>query len=236
MIIVVIILILILLLLKMNVKEKFDSYGMSYINQHKYFKCCGNHGCNSRKCQRVLRAKKSNLELYGYLANDSNDVYNLYRRLDQNTNRYIYFVKVKNDQKDVYYKELDKTKYIYLYDGDTVIFNGDDYEVSTYSNYNNYNNNGNSWINKWSVPNYYVNPHMDSYNYNVYGRGLNNTGIMTDSNGKFKILYRKSINRNQYEYYVKMNDVFVKLDRDKNEIYSGDIVSFNGVDYTYDSN
>ena len=233
MIILLIFIVLIFLFFKVNVNEKFDYYGMNYIDKHKYLKCCNVHGCNSRRCQRVLGAKKSNLELYGYLENDTNDVYNLYRRLDQNTNRYVYFVKVKNNQKDIYYKKLDKNKYVYLYDGDTVTFNGSDYEVNTYNNYNNYY--GDSWIKKWNVPNYYVNPYVDSYNYNVYARGLVNAGIITDTDDKFKILYRKNIGRNQYEYYVKMNDVFVKLDRDKREIYSGDIVSFNGMDYTYDN-
>ena len=70
----------------------------------------------------------------------------------------------------------------------------------------------------------------------MYGRRLNNMGIITDSDGEFKILYKKNVGRNQYEYYIKMNDVFVKLDRDKKEIYDGDIVSFNGTDYTYNSN
>lgn len=238
---------MVLLLVKIRLKEHYsDYYGMNYINTHNYFKCCNVYGCNSTKCQRLLGATSSPLELYGYIEAADETFYNLYRRMDQNTKNYTYYVKMTNDQKDYYYEKLDST-YKFIYDDDKITFNGKEFTVNTYDT--NFYDDSNSWINKWSTdnkylgsnPNYFSNSYISYYNdfidngYNIINaQNYRKTGIIKKGDGNFKIVYRKTIGRNQYEYYTNIEDILIKLDTPSNkELYDGDTIVLNSENYTY---
>lgn len=246
-IIIVIVCILLFLLIQIRLREKFsDYYGMNYINTYNYFKCCNDYGCNSNRCQRILNATSSPLELYGYIEAEDDTFHNIYRRLDQNTRNYEYFIKNTNDQKDYYYDKLDPI-YKFVYDGDTITYNEKDYVVHTYSQ--TYYGDSDSWINKWTTdtkylgsnPNYFPNSYSSYYN-DFIDNGLNvinsqnyrKIGVIKKSDGSFQIVYRKSIGRNQYEYYTNIEDILIKLDTPTNrELYDGDIITLNSENYTF---
>ena len=189
----------------------------------------------------------SELELHGYVENDG-EFFNLYKRLYQNTKTNKYFLKIKNEDKDFYYKKLDENKYRYLYHGDSIEYNNKTYTVNVY---NNTYYHGGSWINKWSVPKYYLNPHNDTPTYTIndyvirrqpiinddlyLNNGLDKIGIMEDSEGDFKVVYSKPISRNQWQYYTKMGDIFIKLDISNNEIGGGEVIPFSGTNYIFNS-
>ena len=222
----ILLIVLIFVLVFYRVNENFtDYYGMDYRDVHKYLRCCNNHGCSSGKCQNMLVSNMSDLKLSGYVS-FGNKFYNLYSRFNQNTDRDEYFVKIDNKQGDYYHKKIDSN---YLYDGDTVDIDGDIYEVHMYEDYNYYT--GGSWLDKWSMPNYYTGTKKGPRN--MFRRRLRKYGRIENAAGKFKLLYSEPIGRNQWEYYTRFGDTYIKIDTNNKEIYDGDVLNVNGVNYTF---
>ena len=253
--IIILVIIIIFFYLKQNTEKFKNLYGMDYRDQHKYYKCCNDYGCSSSMCKSILLKNKSNLIYIGYLIN--NTVYHkLYKRLQQNTGRYKYFVRFRNEQDDFYYKEIEKKDY--LYDGDSIVIDGITYKVTIHNNsfYHEHN--------KWEKSNLYIQPkipmvrrgsRIHDYRYPQVGsyfdtnhwyttgdyeyhpieyNNYEKIGIIKRDNNDFYVLYKQGKSRNRWNYYIKKNDdLFLKLDNVEKEIYENDEIIYDGKTYKF---
>ena len=251
-IIILLLLFVIYIIHKRSKKEEF--YGMNYIQHHAYLKCCNVLGCQHPRCKNFLLYNASPLNLIGVLYNKNSskeDLYKLYSRRNNNTNRDEYFIKIYNSNDDYILKKL---KVKYLYNGDEVTINNDKYVVSFYENnglpiYNNaiplYNNNHyynrefpiyNNYYNRFTTNNLYSGSRInrfyrDSVPYNYIKQGY----IHDSSNNDYMLIYKNQTGRNRWKYYVKKSDILLPLDKYENkDLYTNDKIKVPFNNKTYD--
>lgn len=233
----------ILIFFRNEVIENF-SYGMNYIQQHDYLKCCNRNGsCQSNECQLFLEQNMSPLNLIGYLGNSSGDNYNLFSRRNLNTNEDEYFYRKDNSNDDSILIKINKR---YIYDDDEILLNGSNYKATIYETNGSYINYPN---NRFYVENQYVsnrnlynnNLYHNPLNYNFYGYntlrsnpyvnnhyGYLNYGYLYDpTKDDYSLVFKQNTGRNRWRYFVKKDDVLVPLESLKNkELYDNDKVTF----------
>lgn len=233
---------------KTQSKENF--YGMNYIQQHAYFKCCSELGCGHPTCRNYLQHTSSPLNLIGFIfekANSNGNIYKLYSRINQNSNREEYFLKHYNTNDDYIMKRINAN---YLYNGDELNYNNKIYEVSLYENnglpiYNsnphyhkNYNWLYNNLHNRFQTENLYANTVRKVGDYNYIPSNSVKHGYIYDENNNndYMLLYKKNIGRNRWKYYVKKEDILIPLKEYENkDIYENDKLNlpFNSITYTF---
>lgn len=244
-----------LLLIKLY-RSRETFYGMNYIQKHTYLKCCNSLGCGHPRCQNFLHYNKSPLHLIGIIyekGTSNGNIHKLYRRINKNSYREEYFIKIYNTNDDFIYKKI---KVNYLYNGDEITLNNRIYIVSLYENnglplhtfnFNNknYNNIYNNLYN-YVVPNFnrfYTNNmysgqtnrkyyNSDSIPYNYLKHGY----IYDKDSDNYMLIYKNNTGRNRWKYYVKKSDVLIPLDNYENrDIYENDKIKipFNNKDYDF---
>ena len=245
MIYIYIIFLILVLLYKNKYHEQF--YGMNYIQEHAYYKCCSRLGCNHHICRGYLENTASPLNLIGFIyerGSSSGIIYKLYSRTDKNSNREEYFIKHYNTNDDYIMKKININ---YLYNGDEITYNNKLYIVSLYENnglpiYNSrpsygYNNQSSEY-NKWHTNNLYANTirkRYEDYNYN-YSYIKHGYIYDNNNNNDYMLLYKKPYGRNRWQYYVKKEDILIPLKEYENkDIYEDTVISlpFNNITYTF---
>lgn len=220
---VILLILVVFFILKNRIKESF--YGMNYIQQHNYLKCCYNLGCNNPICRKYLIANRRKLEFIGYLYNfNGNKLFN--NNMNQKLKLYIKHDKFKNKY---FVRFLNRrNKYVY-------------YKLNT----NNLQNNNliklnNSKFRVYLIDNYIYNPlfrnrYFKNYDYEYpsklydlkYGYlkpdDLNSTDYIS--------LYKKKYNNNM-DYYVKKGNKFIKIDKNKEKNKKIDKINFLNYDKT----
>lgn len=251
--IIFILILIVYLFYKNKTKESF--YGMNYIQHHAYLKCCNLLGCEHPRCKNFLLYNASPLNLVGIVYNkfsSNGNIYKLYSRRNNNTNRDEYFIKMYNSNDDYIMKKLNVN---YLYNGDEIIINGKRYLVSFYENnglpiYPNaiplYNNNHyynkelpiyNNYYNRFVTDNLYSgskvgNFYRNSVPYNYLKHGY----IHNTNNNDYMLIYKKQNGRNRWKYYVKKSDILIPLDKYENkDIFTNDKINIplNDNDYIF---
>lgn len=225
------ILFLFIVLIKIYEKNRENFYGMNYVKQHRYLKCCNAYGCGHPFCRKYLKKNISRLNTIGYLQNN-NKLIKLLSRKNYNTNKDDYFIKFKNKQKDVIFNKLD-IKQRYLHDGDVIQLDNNKYTVNLYEN-NMFN-----FRNRYYDPLYrglrkdiYVRENRYPIRFNVERYGYIKPNDLNKSD--FLLVYRKPVSRNRYEYYVKKNDIMLPIDQYKNkDLYNGDEIELSGYNDKY---
>ena len=207
---IIILIILLYTICNNKIKEQFS--GMSYINQHKYYKCCyhprNKYGCDHHICKQYLRQNKSKLILIGVIYRKKK-IHKLYKRYNYNTRQYEYLYKIKNKHKDYFFRKINNINY--LMNGQKININGKEYIVSLYDNYSNL----------------YMQHHLSKH------------GYIKLNNDNFYIIYRKINNsywgRKSYTYYIKINGVLLKLNYQN--IDEGDTITIpiNSNEYIFHS-
>ena len=235
-----------------NINENF--YGMNYIQHHAYLKCCNLLGCQHPKCKNFLLYSASPLNLIGIVYNkfSSNaNIYKLYSRRNNNTERDEYFIKMYNSDNDYIMKKLNIT---YLYNGDEILINNQKYIVSLYENnglpiynnairlYNNYYHNKkrpiyNNYYNRFITDNLYSGSSVNNFYRNTVPYNYLKHGYIYDEdNNDYMLIYRKQNGRNRWKYYVKKSDILIPLDKYENkDIYNNDKISlpFSSNEYNF---
>ena len=219
--------ILVLCIFKKNITETF--YGMNYIQQHNYLKCCNNLGCNHILCKKYLLANRKYRNAIGSLyAVNNNILFNkkknkeikLFVRYGKNQNHY--YVKFLNKRnRYVHNRLLTKTA---LDNNSIVKLNNSRYRVHLDGNKNKYNPLYRNSYFKYEEPLYPVNLYANKYGY-LKSHDLNSP--------KYLSLYRRTSGNNLWDYYVKKNNKIVKLHKYKNKILrNGDKLNFLDYDKT----
>ena len=242
-----IIVLILVFLYKIQLYEKF--YGMNYIQEHAYYKCCAKLGCGHPLCRGYLENSASPLNLIGFIykkETSNGNIYKLYSRTDQNSNRDEYFIKHYNTNDDFIMKKININ---YLYNGDEITYNNKIYIVSLYENnglpiytsnpfyrYNNmYNRN---FYDKWHTDNLYATTIRNTNDYNYIPNDTIKHGYIYDENNNndYMLLYKKLYGRNRWKYYVKKEDILIPLNDYENKyIYKDDKISlpFNNIIYIF---
>ena len=237
-----IIILILIILYKFKSNEFF--YGMNYIQQHAYYKCCAKLGCRNPICRGYLEFNASPLNLVGFIYEKDNsnrdNIYKLYSRKNSNTNRYEYFIKHYNTNDDYIMKKINIT---YLYNGDEIEVNNKIYIVSFYENNglpisNSSISNNNQYYNKFVTDNIYSGQRNNTYYdtnlipYNYIKHGY----IQNKENNDYMLIYKNQYGRNRWKYYVKKNDILIPIDKYENkDIYENDTLSlpYNNNKYTF---
>jgi len=229
-------LLLFIILFFLIYKNKEHFYGLNYVQQHNYLKCCNLLHCDHPMCVGYLASNASNLVDIGYMyKKDKTDkIFKIYSRLDKDTNRDEYFIKIINEQKDSILKKLDSR---YLYDDDELTYDGDIYIVKIINASVGYVN-----PNKFALPSLYTRlgdsfPTSSSTDLSskLYEPMYNKFGYVyeTDPN-KFRIIFVQYNGRYRRRYFVKYNEIYVHLEKYENkEIYDGDKIKINDKDHTF---
>jgi len=221
---IILLIIAVFFLLKYNSIESF--YGMNYIQQHNYLKCCNNLGCKHPICKKYLLANRRKLQLVGilYRFGGSNLLFGKAKNsqvklfIRYGINRNFYYIKILNKRNRYVYSKLSTNKDL---TNDSIIkLNKIKYRVYL-NNYNKYNP---LFRNKYFKYDDSLYP-GDSYAYK-YGylkpQNLNSS--------EYLVLYRKR-SGNKIDYYVKNNNKLVHLDNYKNKMLkAGDKINFLNYD------
>lgn len=246
-------LILITLIVIYNFKYNESFYGMNYIQQHAYYKCCARFGCKNPICNRYLHFNASPLKILGFIyekGKSNGKMLKLFSRKNLNTNRDEYFIKYYNTNDDYIMKKINIT---YLYNGDEIEIDNKIYTVSFYENNglpifnSNINNNNryykrrpiyNNYYNRFVTDNIYSgqrnNTYYDTnfipYNYNKHGY------IQNKDKSDYMLVYKNQYGRNRWKYYAKKADILIPLEKYENkDIHENDTLSvpFNDNKYIF---
>ena len=115
------------------VKQNENFYGMSYIQEHEYRKCCAIYGCNARPCRIFLRNNKSKMILSGFIyTSNGKNKYRLYKRFNYNNRRYEYLYNIRNKFGDSIFRKIPRVDY--LMNNQKINIRGKQYIISLYSN------------------------------------------------------------------------------------------------------
>lgn len=224
----VLILIIIVYYILSDKKEHF--YGMNYIQQHNYLKCCYNLGCNNEICKKYISVNKKARKLYIgnlYLNYNSRLLFNKYN----NKNLKLY-MKQKNG-KDIYYIQFENKKNKKVYNklntndklsNRSIIKLNESIYTTKLNDENKYNPLYRNNYFKYEDSIYPVSPYAKKYGY-LKPDELNSTIFLS--------LYRRQNSIESWNYYVKKDDKLIELSEYKNKILTnGEKINFLEYDKT----
>jgi len=219
----ILLILIVFFILKNRSQEHF--YGMNYIQQHNYLKCCYNLGCTNPVCEKYLITNRRKLQFIGYLYNiNGNKLFNninnqklkLYIKHDKFNNKY--YIKILNKiNKYVYYK-LNTNN---VQNNNLIKLNNSKFRVYLTDNYT-YNP---IFRNKYFKNKNYQYPeelYALKYGY-LKPDDLNSTDFIS--------LYKKKYDNNM-NYYVKKGNNFIKIDKDKDKNKDKNKINFLNYDKT----
>jgi|SaaInlStandDraft_7_1057024.scaffolds.fasta_scaffold78954_1 hypothetical protein len=228
---IILIIIAVFFLLKYNSIESF--YGMNYIQQHNYLKCCNNLGCRHPICKKYISVNRRKLELVGILykfkgnnslfSQSKNNKIKLFIRYGINQNSY--YIKILNRRNRFVYSKLSINKDL---TNDSIIkLNNVKYRVYL-NNYNKYNPLFRNKYFKYDDSIYQGDSYAYKYGY-LKPQNLNSSEYLS--------LYRKK-SGSKIDYYMNNNNKLVHLDKYKNSLLkNGDKINFLNYDkkkYVYE--
>jgi hypothetical protein len=200
--------IIFIILLLFNRKEEEPFNGMSYIERHKYLRCCSYFGCGHSRCQRFLEKHKSPMILMGvaYAKASRRKPYNIYGRMNMDSRQYEYFIRIYNRDGDFFVERLHVK---YLNNGDNIVINKINYTVTLYEK-----TDGHRIFNKFHTSN---SSRGHRSRLNVISRDFKKYGYVRGQQRKdYMFIYKKQTGRNRWNYYVKMGKSLIPLIKYKN--------------------
>ena len=217
----IILLIFIVLILCSTTKENF--YGMNYIQQHEYLRCCNTFGCSHPECQRFLHYNMSNMRLIGVVYQNNSfkgKVHKLYSRKNRNSNEDEYFLKVHNYDGDYFYKKLNIR---YIHSGDKITIDNNSFIVSLYENLYDRDH----YFDKFYTRNFYSghSPRRFGRRFRYPSNFMKHGYLVGNKKNDFTFLYKKNIGRNRWKYYMKKANALIPLDKYQNKyINDNDVI------------
>ena len=206
-------------------KKKEHFYGMNYIQQHNYLKCCYNLGCNNEICKKYISVNKKNNRLYIgslYLNYNSRSLYNKY-----NNKKLKLYVKQRKNRKSIYYVEFinKKNKRVYsklninnkLSNNSIFKLNNSIYRFNM-ADKNLFNPLYRNKYFKYDDNLYPVSRYATKYGY------IKPVELNSD---KFLLLYRRKNSIENWDYFIKKGEQFIELKEYKNKVLqNGDKINF----------